>query len=168
MEFGHHPDAAVDFCLEVEAIENDLTDRAAGLQPQIADIEARIDRAMQFKVGGDTGAVVAKNSLRTIEQAFKAGAACGVGALPKCKDCPGRASLMCCENKPPSGVTGAPAPNLRELALEACQALLTVHFDHMGGVCGDPDRCWNAAKALYDAVNAPGVDSPDGRNSNGR
>jgi hypothetical protein len=28
----------------------------------------------------------------------------GVRALPKCKDCPGRASLMCCENKPPAGV----------------------------------------------------------------
>lgn len=31
-------------------------------------------------------------------------AAPGVGALPKCKDCPGRASLMCCENKAPPGV----------------------------------------------------------------
>lgn len=31
--------------------------------------------------------------------------ASGARALPKCKDCPGRASLMCCENKPPHGVT---------------------------------------------------------------
>lgn len=29
----------------------------------------------------------------------------GVQALPKCKDCPGRASLMCCENKPPDGLS---------------------------------------------------------------
>lgn len=78
MEFGHHPDAAVDFCLEVEAIENDLTDRAAGLSPQIPDLGARIERAMQFKVGGDAGAVVAKSSLRKIEEAYKAGHTDGV------------------------------------------------------------------------------------------
>jgi hypothetical protein len=56
-----------------------------------------------------------------------------------------------------AGVMAAPAPNVRELALEACQALLMVHFDHMGNVCGDPERCWKAAKALYDAVNTDGV-----------
>jgi hypothetical protein len=72
MNFGHHPDPAIDFCLEVEAIENDITDRNAGLEPQIAHLGERIERAMQFKVGGDAGAVVAKTALRTIEGAFKA------------------------------------------------------------------------------------------------
>jgi hypothetical protein len=73
MEFGHHPDPAVDFCLEVEAIEGELFDRKAGL-PSTMDMGARITRAMQFKVGGDASAVVAKADLRKYDAAFNAGA----------------------------------------------------------------------------------------------
>lgn len=77
MEFGHHPDPATDFVLEVEAIEGELTDRAAGL-PATMDLAARIERAMKFRVGGDSAAVAAKHDLRIFELAFKAGASIGV------------------------------------------------------------------------------------------
>jgi hypothetical protein len=79
MEFGHHPEPATDFCVEVEAIEAEITDRAAGL-PVTMDLGARIERAMQFKVGGSAAAVVAKADLRKYEAAFKAGSASGVSA----------------------------------------------------------------------------------------
>lgn len=77
MEFGHNPDPAIDFTCEVDAIEGEITDRAAGL-PATMDLAARIERAMQFKVGGSAQAVAAKHDLRKIEAAFKAGAASGV------------------------------------------------------------------------------------------
>jgi hypothetical protein len=83
MEFGHHPEPATDFCVEVEAIEAEITDLNAGL-PATMDLGARIERAMQFKVGGDAAAVVAKADLRKIEAAFKAGRAAGVPGLHPC------------------------------------------------------------------------------------
>lgn len=73
MKFGHHPEPAIDFTLEVEAIENEIADRNAGLTPTM-DLAERIDRAMQFKVGGDAAAVVAKADLRKYAVAFKAAA----------------------------------------------------------------------------------------------
>lgn len=76
MEFGHHPEPAVDFCPEVDAIEQEIIDRKAGLPPTM-DLGARIERAMQFKVGGDSKAVAAKRDLRLIETAFEAGVAGG-------------------------------------------------------------------------------------------
>lgn len=60
--FGHHPDPAIDFVAEVEAIEAERADLAAGLPPTM-DLQARTDRAMTFRVGGDAGAVAAKNAL---------------------------------------------------------------------------------------------------------
>jgi hypothetical protein len=78
MEFGHHPDPALDFVTEVEAIENEINDRAAGL-PATMDLGARMERAMQFKVGGSASAVVAKVDLRKYEAAFKAGSAVPAG-----------------------------------------------------------------------------------------
>lgn len=71
-KFGHHPDPAMDFSFEVDVIEAEITDRAAGL-PATMDLGARIEQAMQFKVGGDAAAVVAKAELRKMEAAFKAG-----------------------------------------------------------------------------------------------
>lgn len=77
-KFGHHPSPALDFMLEVEAIENELVDLAAGLAPTM-DLPARVAAALEFKVGGDPGAVAAKNGLRALvaerakEQAFGTG-----------------------------------------------------------------------------------------------
>lgn len=73
MNFGHHPEPATDFCMEVEAIENEITGRAAGLPPQF-NLRERIARAMAFKVGGAPKAIAAKRDLRMIEAAVKAGA----------------------------------------------------------------------------------------------
>lgn len=69
--FGHHPDPAIDFCLEVEAIEGELFDRKAGLAPTM-DVGARIAGAMQFKAGGSAAAVAAKADLRKYEAGFNA------------------------------------------------------------------------------------------------
>ncbi len=77
MEFGHHPDPAIDFTCEVDCIEAEIVDRAAGLAATM-DLAARIDRAMQFTVGGNTQAIAAKHDLRKIEAAFKAGVPAGV------------------------------------------------------------------------------------------
>jgi hypothetical protein len=74
MNFGHHPDPVVDFVTEVEAIEREITDRNAGM-PATIDLRARMERAMQFKVGGSAEAVGAKDDLRKFAAGFHAGEA---------------------------------------------------------------------------------------------
>jgi hypothetical protein len=68
--FGHHPDPAVDFCCEVEAIEGLACDAGAGLTT-LDEVKERIDRAMTFTVGGDPWAVNAKARLRNMEADMK-------------------------------------------------------------------------------------------------
>lgn len=92
MNFGHHPDPAIDFTCEVDAIEGEIVDRAAGLAPTM-DLELRIEQAMQFKVGGDTKAIVAKHDLRKAEAAFKAGAAYA-SALAQAREVPAGYALV--------------------------------------------------------------------------
>jgi hypothetical protein len=71
--FGHHPDPANDFCVEVEAIEGEAKNYRIGFQPQSrAALLDRINRAMTFNVGGDEIAVSAKNALREIERSLLA------------------------------------------------------------------------------------------------
>jgi hypothetical protein len=66
--FGHHPDPANDFCVEVEEIQSIAEDRKIGFaNPDDASLEGRIFRAMQFNVGGDEIAVKAKALLREID-----------------------------------------------------------------------------------------------------
>lgn len=65
MRFGHHPEPAIDFCCEVDAIEGMLADWKAGLTSH-EDVGARMARAMQFRVGGDAHAVAAKDRLRSL------------------------------------------------------------------------------------------------------
>ncbi|MGY3582260.1 hypothetical protein ACVIGB_000815 [Bradyrhizobium sp. USDA 4341] len=67
MTFGHHPDPAIDFCVEVEEIEAMACNRRIGFDPE-PDLDRRIERALMFTVGGDAGAVRAKQSLRQIAQ----------------------------------------------------------------------------------------------------
>lgn len=64
--FGHHPDPAIDFCVEVEEILSAHHGQAFG-DPVTRDIDKRIYHAMMFRVGGDQGAVGAKTVLRRIE-----------------------------------------------------------------------------------------------------
>lgn len=72
--FGHHPDPAIDFCIEVETLESRLHQAENGLckpgdKPEtITAVLSDIQRAMAFTVGGDPGSVRAKAILRELEK----------------------------------------------------------------------------------------------------
>lgn len=80
--FDHHPDPATDFCVEVEAIEGELRNLQLGLDhaPKPADLLRRINLALEFKTGGDEGAVKAKGALREI---WLVVSALSAGTIPK-------------------------------------------------------------------------------------
>lgn len=69
--FGHHPDPAIDFCVEVEEIEALVCDATNGIRDCGSEAVHRIGRAMDFRVGGDQGAVDAKGRLRELEALIK-------------------------------------------------------------------------------------------------
>jgi len=75
--FGNHPDPATDFCIEVEKLESRLHQAQHGLlkpgtEPEtVAAVLNDIQRAMDFRVGGDEGAVAAKGILRGLEDQAK-------------------------------------------------------------------------------------------------
>ena len=71
MKFGHHPDPAIDFCVEVEEIQSMACNRSIGFDPE-PTLDARLERAMEFRVGGDIGAIDAKQLLREIEKSVVA------------------------------------------------------------------------------------------------
>jgi len=65
--FGHHPVPAIDFCIEVEAILGEMENRRLGFgngTPAQSELQARVERAMAFRVGADEHAVLAKQVLR--------------------------------------------------------------------------------------------------------
>lgn len=64
--FDHHPNPAIDFCTEVDAIEGMLCELGNGVRTDRAEVNRRIDLAMTFRVGGDEGAVAAMGKLRLI------------------------------------------------------------------------------------------------------
>jgi hypothetical protein len=68
--FGHHPDPAVDFAVEVTIIEGMVEDCKAGLEKHPV-VEDRIFKAMQFRVGGTVLAVAAKVALLEAEAKLK-------------------------------------------------------------------------------------------------
>jgi len=68
--FGHHPDPATDFCVEVECIEGEHLNNKIGFMngtPTLDELRERVGRAMEFRVGGDLNAIEAKRLLRAIE-----------------------------------------------------------------------------------------------------
>lgn len=65
--FGHHPDPAIDFCVEVESLEGLAFDVERGMEER-QPIALRINRAMGFRVGGDLSAITAKDTLRGLEK----------------------------------------------------------------------------------------------------
>lgn len=69
--FGHHPDPATDFCIEVEAIEGLHRDVLAG-HAVSSQLEMRLRRALAFNVGGSADAVEAKTALRKTAEHLKA------------------------------------------------------------------------------------------------
>jgi len=68
--FGHHPDPAVDFCVEVDAIEGMVADLGAGIGDWKI-VKLRIAKALQFNVGGVEAAVNAKACLRKLGVEFR-------------------------------------------------------------------------------------------------
>jgi hypothetical protein len=65
--FGHHPDPLIDFETEVGDIEAEIINFNAGIGYFTADqLEDRIDKAMEFQVGGVPAAVSAKQKLREL------------------------------------------------------------------------------------------------------
>jgi hypothetical protein len=78
--FGHHPDPAIDFCVEVETLQGELFDIACGLtegRMSVSELGRRIEAAMTFTVGGDQNAIDAKDLLRALEREFQAIATAG-------------------------------------------------------------------------------------------
>jgi hypothetical protein len=65
--FDHHPDPAIDFCIEVDCIEGIAFDVAHQLESRELLVQ-RLTRALDFKVGGDQNAVAAKQRLRVLAQ----------------------------------------------------------------------------------------------------
>lgn len=66
--FGHHPDPAIDFCVEVEELEAMAYDHVNGLRDCGSELVHRIAKARDFRVGGDYQAVNAMSALRSLEQ----------------------------------------------------------------------------------------------------
>lgn len=77
--FGHHPDPAIDYCIEAEALEGYYFDATNGIGkpsegPRQIDsaFRERVSRALDFIVGGDLGAIEAKAIIRKIAAALPA------------------------------------------------------------------------------------------------
>lgn len=73
--FGHHPDPAIDFCVEVEIIEGEWFNVQMGFEngtPTAKELRQRVDKAMTFNVGGDLNAISAKSLLRKIDAEMSA------------------------------------------------------------------------------------------------
>lgn len=69
--FGHHPDPATDFEVEVQDIEAEVYNASVGFQPLPREVLlTRIDRALDFRVGGVPSCVEAKGVLREIAASF--------------------------------------------------------------------------------------------------
>lgn len=74
--FGHHPDPAIDFCIETEIIGNEWLNTKMGFMvgtPPRSEIEERVSKAMEFRVGGDLNAIEAKAALRIVEREMREG-----------------------------------------------------------------------------------------------
>lgn len=68
--FCLHPDPAIDFCVEVETIEGEWLNIQLGFEngtPSKTDLRQRVEKAMEFRVGGDLNAMAAKTLLRRID-----------------------------------------------------------------------------------------------------
>lgn len=69
--FGHHPDPAVDFEVEVQDLEAEVYNYNVGFQPlRREQIARRIDIALDFRVGGVPSCVTAKAALRQLAAEF--------------------------------------------------------------------------------------------------
>lgn len=65
--FGHHPDPAIDFCVEVDCLEGLVRNVHCRLDGK-AEVADRLFKATLFRVGGDEGAVKARKRLLELEK----------------------------------------------------------------------------------------------------
>jgi len=64
--FDHHPDPAIDYLIEVDAIAGLVEDVRAGIQER-RPVEDRIFKASMFRVGADVRCVEARRKLLELE-----------------------------------------------------------------------------------------------------
>lgn len=67
--FGHHPDPAIDFEVEVGDLVAEAFNADHGMGER-EPVVGRVRAAMLFRVGGVPSAVAAKNTLRDLENRF--------------------------------------------------------------------------------------------------
>jgi hypothetical protein len=67
--FGHHPDPAIDFEVEVDDLIAEAFNADHGMGEREL-VVGRVRAAMLFRVGGVPSAVAAKNTLRDLENRF--------------------------------------------------------------------------------------------------
>lgn len=68
-KFGHHPDPAIDFEVEVTDLIGEAFEADQGMIER-EPVVARIRKAMEFRVGGIPSAIAAKDTLRALETRF--------------------------------------------------------------------------------------------------
>ena len=70
--FGHHPEPAIDFCVEVEALHGLAYEVGVGLADRDV-LYRRVSAALDFRVGGDAHAVAARGLLRKVGKIIENG-----------------------------------------------------------------------------------------------
>ncbi len=56
MKFDHHPDPAIDFCVEVEELQGMAYNRSVGFDPE-PDLDRRLEKALTFRVAAEEAAI---------------------------------------------------------------------------------------------------------------
>jgi hypothetical protein len=64
--FGHHPDPAIDYCVEVEELEGMMFNRRVGFDAE-PSLDERVGKALGFSVAGDQNAIGARQTLKEID-----------------------------------------------------------------------------------------------------
>lgn len=78
--FGHNPNPAIDFCVEVDEIEAIAFNIEKGISGENkSEFFNRLFKALQFRVGGDEGAIKAKERLRALQNKLTDAAQSGEG-----------------------------------------------------------------------------------------
>lgn len=155
--FGHHPDPATDFEVEVESLQGRLFDAKHaipgkhGVTESVAQVADAIKRAMTFRVGGVETSVRAKSILRALELEAAhppAPAADGAGELLRMVATNIRSNLYSLPSIASDWVykIDAAIAALRQPVPDAVRELI------------DADREYDAANEAWDAIPGP----PDG------
>lgn len=131
--FGHHPDPATDFEVEVTSLQGRLFNAKHaipdkhGVTESVAQVADAIKRAMTFRVGGVETSVRAKSILHALEQEAAhppAPAADGAGELPPLPEptCLGFRNPCGITQLPDMGIYGYTSDQMRAYARAALAA----------------------------------------------